>query len=189
MFCYTYGDFYAPGSNDRGHIVFVRSVCLSVCLFVCLSVCLSVVNFNLHYNFWTVRDRDFIFGMHTLLKMPFQMTPRCQWPCDLDFDLCAKNSFFGLCCRRVSQTHLDFFFCNTFFFVIWVLYTSFLCFIIGASADISHIIWKCMTIQCLGDKNMHSKSTQFKIVPLKCIFIILNLHAAYAIICVTEIYI
>ena len=32
----------------------------------CLSVCLSVVNFNLHYNIWTVRDRDFIFGMHTL---------------------------------------------------------------------------------------------------------------------------
>ena len=28
--------FYAPGSNDRGHIVFVLSVCLSVCLFVCL---------------------------------------------------------------------------------------------------------------------------------------------------------
>ena len=32
---------------------------------VCLSVCLSVVNFNLCYKFWTVRDRDFIFGMHT----------------------------------------------------------------------------------------------------------------------------
>ena len=32
-------NFYAPGSNDRGHIVFV------------LSVCLSVVNFNLRYNF------------------------------------------------------------------------------------------------------------------------------------------
>ena len=32
-------DFYAPGSNDRGHIVFV------------LSVCLPVVNFNLRYNF------------------------------------------------------------------------------------------------------------------------------------------
>ena len=34
------------------------------CLFVCLSVCLSVANFNLCYNFWTVSDRDFIFGMH-----------------------------------------------------------------------------------------------------------------------------
>ena len=66
--------FYAPGSNDRGHIVFV----LSVCLFVCL----SVVNFNLRYNFWTVSDRDFIFGMRTPLMMPFQMTPRSMtlWP-------------------------------------------------------------------------------------------------------------
>ena len=42
--CYGQGlSFYAPGSNDRGHIVFVPSVCLSVCL--------SVVNFNLRYNF------------------------------------------------------------------------------------------------------------------------------------------
>ena len=24
----------------------------------CLSVCPSVVNFNLRYNFWTLRDRD-----------------------------------------------------------------------------------------------------------------------------------
>ena len=43
---------------------------------IVLSVCLSVVNFNLRYNFWTVRDRDFIFGMHTPLMMYFQMTPR-----------------------------------------------------------------------------------------------------------------
>ena len=45
-------------------------------------VCLSVVNFNLRYNFWTVRDRDFIFGMHSPLMMPFQMTPRSMtlWP-------------------------------------------------------------------------------------------------------------
>ena len=34
-------DFYAPGSNDGGHIVFVLSVCLFVCLF----------DFNLCYNF------------------------------------------------------------------------------------------------------------------------------------------
>ncbi len=26
---------------------------------------------NIRYNFWTVGDRDFIFGMHTLLMMPF----------------------------------------------------------------------------------------------------------------------
>ena len=41
--------YYAPGSNDRGHIVFVLSVCLFV-FFSCLFVCLSVVNFNLHSN-------------------------------------------------------------------------------------------------------------------------------------------
>ena len=78
---------YAPVSNDRG-ILFCP-----VCLSELLSVCLSVVNFNLHYNIWTVRDRDFIFGMHTPLMMPFQMTPRSMalW---FDFDLEAKNSFF-----------------------------------------------------------------------------------------------
>ena len=65
---------------------------LFVCLSVCLFVGLSVVNFNLRYNFWTVRDRDFISGLHTPLMTPFQMTPRS--PCDLDFDLQAKNSFF-----------------------------------------------------------------------------------------------
>ena len=52
-------------------------LCLSVCLSVCLFVCLSVVNFNLRYNFWTVRDRDFIFGMHTPLMTPRSMT---LWP-------------------------------------------------------------------------------------------------------------
>ena len=60
--------FMPPDPMTGGHIVFV----LSVCLFVCL----SVVNFNLRYNFSTVRDREFIFGMHTTLMMPFQMTPR-----------------------------------------------------------------------------------------------------------------
>ena len=67
--------FYAPGSNDRG-ILFWS--CPSVCPFVCL----SVVNFNLRYNFWTARDRDFIFGMHTPLMKPFQMTARSMtlWP-------------------------------------------------------------------------------------------------------------
>ena len=55
-------------------------VCLFVCLF--LSVCLSVVIFNIPYNFWTVSDRGFIFGMHTQLMMPFKMTPRSMtlWP-------------------------------------------------------------------------------------------------------------
>ena len=84
-----YHNFYALGSNDRGHIVFVLSV---------LSVCLTVVNFNICYNFWTVRGRDFIFGMHTPLMMPFQMTPRSMtlWPWLWPL---LKNGFFGLCCR------------------------------------------------------------------------------------------
>ena len=49
---------------------------------VCLSVYLSVVNFNLRFNFWTVRDWDFIYSMRTPLMMPFQMTPRSitLWP-------------------------------------------------------------------------------------------------------------
>ena len=38
-----------------------------------LSVCLFVVTFNLCYNFWMVREWDFIFGMHTPLMMPFQI--------------------------------------------------------------------------------------------------------------------
>ena len=39
--------FYAPGSNDRGHIAFV----LSVCLFVCLSACLlSTLTFVITFD-------------------------------------------------------------------------------------------------------------------------------------------
>ena len=95
--------FYAPGSNDRGILFMppdrmIGAYCffpvrLFVCLSVCLSACLSLVNFNLRYNIWTVRDRDFIFGMHTPPMMPFQMTPRSMtlW---FDFDLESKNSFF-----------------------------------------------------------------------------------------------
>ena len=69
-----------PWLNDRGYmyIVFVTLVCLSVCPSVCLHVYLSVVNFNIRYNFWNVRGRDFIpvFDVHTQLMMPFQLTPR-----------------------------------------------------------------------------------------------------------------
>ena len=45
-----------PDGMIRG-ILFLS--CLFDFLFFCLSVCLSVVNFNLPYNFGTVRDRDF----------------------------------------------------------------------------------------------------------------------------------
>ena len=88
--------FYAPDQMVGAYCY--CPVCLFVCLFVCLSV---VVNFNLRYNFWTIRDRDFIFGMHTPLMTRFQMTPRSMtfWPP------------FWTCCRQghsFSHTHLDF---------------------------------------------------------------------------------
>ena len=52
------------------------------CLLVCLFVCLYVVNIKIRYTFWTKRDRDFIFDMHTQLTTPFQMTPGLMtlWP-------------------------------------------------------------------------------------------------------------
>ena len=92
-----------------GGILFLS--CLSVCLFICL----SVVNFNLRYNFWTIRERDFIIGMHTPLMIPSQMSPRSMtlWPCD-HVTLKLKIAFSTLlppgayCC--VSQTPLDFFY-------------------------------------------------------------------------------
>ena len=65
----------------------------------CLSVCLCVANFNLCYNFSTIRDRDFIFGMHTPLMMPLQMTPKVN---DLvTFTLTLKLKIaFSTCCRQ-----------------------------------------------------------------------------------------
>ena len=52
--------FLCPGSNGFAHIVFV------------LSVYLYVVNFNLPYNVRTLRDRYFIYGMHTPLMILFK---------------------------------------------------------------------------------------------------------------------
>ena len=63
------------------------------------------VNFDIRYNFWTESDRGFIFGMHTQLMMPFQLTPRLMtlWPWLWPFsDSCRQG-------HSVSQTHLDFF--------------------------------------------------------------------------------
>ena len=70
---------YAPDRMIVGILFLVPSVCL-------------FVNFNLRFTFWTVRDRDFIFGMHTPLMTPFKWH-QGQWPSDLDFDFEAKNSF------------------------------------------------------------------------------------------------
>ena len=65
---------FMPPDCMIGGILFLS--CLSVCLFVCL---LSTLTFAIT---WTVRGRYFIFGMHTPLMMPFQMTPRSMtlWP-------------------------------------------------------------------------------------------------------------
>ena len=49
--------------------------------------CLSVVNFNIHYNLWSV-GRDFIFGTHTELMFSCPLKwHQGQWPCDLYFDI------------------------------------------------------------------------------------------------------
>ena len=86
--------FYAPGWNDRGHIVFVLSVCLFVCLFVCL---LSTLTFAITFEPLEVETSYLVCILH--YWCPFKWH-QGQWPFDLDFDLCSKNSFFGLCCRR-----------------------------------------------------------------------------------------
>ena len=48
-----------------------------ICLFVC-----GTKTCNLCDNFWTIRDRKFMFGMHTQLMKPFQMISRSMtlWP-------------------------------------------------------------------------------------------------------------
>ena len=74
-----------PPEWNGGGILFLSclSVTVSVCLSVFLWLCGSVAkNFNLGYNFWTVRDKDFVFGMHVHIMKPFQMTPRSMtlWP-------------------------------------------------------------------------------------------------------------
>ena len=70
-------------------------------------VCRRKKYFNLSSNnLWIIKDRDFIFGMHTHLMKPFQMRQRSI---DLDRYLYTENSHFGLCtCRGipVSRTHL-----------------------------------------------------------------------------------
>ena len=53
---------YAP--RFWGHIVFVLSICLSFCISVVIS------NLCYLYNFWTVRDRYFTFGMQHSGSIP-----------------------------------------------------------------------------------------------------------------------
>ena len=55
------------------HLVFVLSVNLWP---------LQKKPFNFGHNFWTIRERDFIFHVHTQLMKPFKITPRSMtlWP-------------------------------------------------------------------------------------------------------------
>ena len=62
--------FYVPGMELGG---IVLSVCLSIC----------GKNFNIGHNFWTIIDRDLIFGMCTQLMKPFQMKPGSMTLTDL----------------------------------------------------------------------------------------------------------
>ena len=57
------------------------------------------IEFGYNLKFWTVRDRDCIFGIHLHQGQLF---------CVLDHDLYTKMAVFGLCFRIcLSQTHLD----------------------------------------------------------------------------------
>ena len=47
----------------------------------------EIWNFNFAHNFWTIWDRDIIYGMHTQLIRPYQMTLG-----QLPFDLHPKNN-------------------------------------------------------------------------------------------------
>ena len=72
----------------------------------CLSVCLlSALTFLNLIFLWTVRERDFIFGMHTPLMMPFNWHQgRC------DFDFCAKNSFLDFVAASAIVFHKHMYF-------------------------------------------------------------------------------
>ena len=87
---------------------------------VCLSFCVSVANnFNLGHNFWTTRDRYFIFqwkAFTCVICILNQWNPfkwhHGQWPWDLYRHLYSKNSHFWLCCnwRQSCFTNTSFFY-------------------------------------------------------------------------------
>ena len=80
--------FMPPEIEDRGHIVFV----LSVCLFVGGFVCLSVRNFNLAYNFYILWHRAFIFGTCLQYDKPLPLILNLDAN---DLDLGGHAHFFG----------------------------------------------------------------------------------------------
>ena len=79
--------FLCPKNGIRG-IYFLSCLCV-----------LNKTNFNLGPKFKTVRDRDFIFGIHTRLMQTFHMMPGSS-PRNLDRDLYTKISHFRLSCLR-----------------------------------------------------------------------------------------
>ena len=88
-----------------------------ISLFLSLSLCDSEAkNFNLGHNLWTVRDRDFTFGIPTQPMKPFQMTPRWMtlwhwpWPLYYNSQIWTFVAAGGI---RVSQTY-PFLFSNVY---------------------------------------------------------------------------
>ena len=78
------------------------------CLFICLSVCLSIVSFNIRYDFWTVRGRDFIFGTNDALSNDTKVNDIVT----LTLTIALKIAFLDFVAAggivSVSQAHLDF---------------------------------------------------------------------------------
>ena len=97
---YEFKLFLCLRDGIRGHLVFVLSATVSVCDSV-------AEKNNLGHNFWTVRDRGFIFGMHTQQMKLFQTTPRSmtlwpwQWPLYYKYAILDFVAAGGI---RVSQT-------------------------------------------------------------------------------------
>ena len=102
-----WGGLYTLASIDRGifNFVFVLSVWLFVCAMSTLTIAIT---------FWVVRDRDFIFGMHTALMMHFQTTPSSMtlwpWLWPLYLKIAIWDFIYFHWGHTVSQTHLVFFF-------------------------------------------------------------------------------
>ena len=98
--CGTSG--YGPALIDCWHIVFV------------LFVFLPLISLSMHYNFFTLRlrERNFIFCMHTPLIMLFLMTPRSTilWPWLWLFSLKKAFSDFVAAGGIVFHKHIYFVF-------------------------------------------------------------------------------
>ena len=68
--------------------------------FSCLSVCGSVAFFNLGHSFWSVRDTDFIFGMHNQPNDILSNDSKVNDLVTLTVTFILKIANFWLCCRR-----------------------------------------------------------------------------------------